>query len=173
MGRGWFVVRQKLRVMQLVGAGIGIAALAATAVGAQSNPQEKNAPAPMVVPMNPPIPAAGEPRLPCGPTSRAAQSCASPARPKGNPGLWITNDDYPTRAMREHREGKVSFRLYINKDGSVSGCEIVASSGFDSLDAPTCEILMSRASFYPARDEYGEPAVGTWTSRINWSVPVE
>ena len=57
------------------------------------------------------------------------------AQPKGNPGNWATTNDYPTRALREEREGTTSFRVTVGPDGRVTSCDITGSSGSDDLDA--------------------------------------
>src|SRR3546814_165651 len=40
----------------------------------------------------------------------AAKHANDPPRPLGSPGAWVTNADYPSRAMREEREGATTYR---------------------------------------------------------------
>jgi TonB family protein len=93
------------------------------------------------------------------------------AAPTGHPGLWVTNDDYPERAMREEREGVAGFRLTIDANGLPTDCEITTSSGHADLDAATCTLVRERSRFTPARDRRGKPIVGTYSNRIIWQIP--
>ena len=99
--------------------------------------------------------------------AEAEQSMA----PATNPGSWVTNDDYPARALREEREGITGFRLTIGADGLPRGCEVIASSGHGDLDAATCRLIMERARFAPGRDAGGKAVGGTYSNRIRWQIP--
>jgi len=96
---------------------------------------------------------------------------ASPARPRGSPGLWVTTDDYPPGAIRSEREGVTRFSLSIGSDGKVRNCTIVASSGHSDLDRATCTKLTSRAKFKPATDVGGNPVSGTYAGAVRWKLP--
>jgi protein TonB len=89
-------------------------------------------------------------------------------RPKGNPGLWVTNSDYPPEATAQKLSGMVAFRLQIGPDGRVEDCTITASSGHDVLDRKTCEVMIQRARFTPALDAQGNAVRGTFASRFRW-----
>ena len=93
------------------------------------------------------------------------------ATPKGNPGNWATTNDYPTRALREEREGTTSFRVTVGPDGRVTSCEITGSSGSDDLDAATCSNVTRRARFNPATDGEGNPTSGSYSNRVRWVIP--
>src|SRR3546814_985901 len=62
-----------------------------------------------------PTPVAAPPPPPPPPPKQAAK----PASPRGNPGTWVTPDDYPSRALREEREGTTGFKLAIDANGKV------------------------------------------------------
>lgn len=96
---------------------------------------------------------------------------ARPAVPTGNPGYWVTTNDYPSRALREEREGTVAFRVLVKPDGLVGQCAITASSGSPDLDATTCALVSRRAQFKPALDDNGKPTTGTFASRVRWIIP--
>ncbi|SMC67294.1 energy transducer TonB [Novosphingobium sp. B1] len=49
---------------------------------------------------------------------------ARAAVPKGAPGAWVSNRDYPTAAIREERQGVTRFALRIGPDGRVTSCEV-------------------------------------------------
>lgn len=94
------------------------------------------------------------------------------ATPRGNPAGWVTNDDYPTRAMREERQGTTGFRLTVGTDGRPTDCTVTSSSGSPDLDSTACSLLMRRAKFNPATQN-GQPVTGTWSSRFRWVIPQE
>jgi len=93
------------------------------------------------------------------------------ATPKGNPGNWATTNDYPTRALREEREGTTSFRVTVGPDGRVTSCSITGSSGSPDLDEATCSNVTRRARFNPATDGEGNPTTGAYSSRVRWVIP--
>jgi protein TonB len=93
------------------------------------------------------------------------------AQPKGNPGNWATTNDYPSRALREEREGTTSFRVQVGPDGRVTDCQVTGSSGHADLDAATCENVRRRARFTPATDGEGNPTSGSYSNRVRWVIP--
>lgn len=93
------------------------------------------------------------------------------AQPKGNPANWATSNDYPSRALREEREGTTGFRVSVGTDGKVIDCSITSSSGSPDLDAATCDNVRRRARFTPATDGDGNPTNGSYTNRIRWVIP--
>ena len=96
---------------------------------------------------------------------------STPPKPDGDPGAWVTVKDYPSEALADHREGKVAFRLDVDRTGAVTGCSVTQSSGAASLDRATCALLSKRAHFRPARDSTGKADAGTFSSRITWVYP--
>ena len=111
-------------------------------------------------PPPPPPPAAPPPRV-----------AAKRAVPKGNPGNWATTNDYPSRALREEREGTSGFRVTIGTDGRVTDCQITSSSGHADLDAAACENIRRRARFTPASDSDGQPITDSYSNRVRWVIP--
>jgi len=95
------------------------------------------------------------------------------AQPKGRPGDWVTTNDYPSRALREEREGTTGFRLTVGPDGRVTNCEVTSSSGSPDLDSATCDNLRRRARFTPGTDGEGNPTTSTYSSRTRWVIPKE
>lgn len=93
------------------------------------------------------------------------------ASPRGNPASWATSNDYPSRALREEREGVSGFRVTVGPDGRVTDCEITSSSGHADLDAATCDNIRRRARFNPATDGEGQPTTGSYSSRVRWVIP--
>lgn len=124
-------------------------------------------PAPPVLVVAPPGPAAAPPPPP------QPKFTPKSAQPKGNPGNWATTNDYPTRALREEREGVTGFRVTVGTDGRATGCDVTSSSGSADLDQATCSNVMRRARFTPATDGEGNPTTGSYSSRVRWVIPKE
>lgn len=91
--------------------------------------------------------------------------------PRGNPGSWATTNDYPTRALREEREGTTGFRVTVGPDGRVTDCQVTSSSGSPDLDDAACKNVQRRARFNPATDGEGNPTTGTYSNRVRWVIP--
>lgn len=93
--------------------------------------------------------------------------------PAGYPGDWITSQDFPIVALLNGHEGITGFKLSIDEAGKVVSCEITQSSGDKLLDDKTCELMISRAGFTPARDKRGTAIASEWNSRVRWKIPVD
>lgn len=99
------------------------------------------------------------------------RSLGERAQPSGYPGRWATNDDYPRADAVNRNEGMTMFLLTIGADGKTSDCRIIGSSGFPGLDVRTCELLLARATFRPARDGAGQAVKSFYVNRIRWQLP--
>ncbi len=93
------------------------------------------------------------------------------ASPRGNPGRWASARDYPSRALREEREGVTAFTLNIGADGRVTSCRVTGSSGHSDLDRETCQLMERRGRFSPATNGSGNEVAGTWSSAVRWEIP--
>jgi protein TonB len=129
------------------------------------------APPPVTVVTTPPPPAPVVPIIAPPAPVPAPRVQPKQATPRGNPANWATTNDYPTRALREEREGTTSFRVTVGPDGRVTSCDITSSSGSDDLDAATCANVTRRARFNPATDGEGQPTTGSYSNRIRWVIP--
>jgi TonB family protein len=58
------------------------------------------------------------------------------------------------------------FRLSVDAQGKVGGCEIVQSSGSSEVDETTCSMMQRQAQFRPAIDSDGNAAASTYERRI-------
>ncbi|MDZ7893563.1 MAG: energy transducer TonB [Sphingobium sp.] len=123
-------------------------------------------PAPVITSVPTPPPAPVPAPVIALPPPPAAPPPPPPAKvePRGNPGSWVTTDDYPPRALRENRQGTTGFRLTVGADGRATGCDITSSSGSPDLDQVTCQNLMRRARFKSG-------AAGSYSSRVVWKIP--
>lgn len=119
-------------------------------------------PAPVVPIIAPPAPVVAPPPPRVQPKS---------PQPKGNPGNWATSNDYPSRALREEREGTTGFRVTVGPDGRVTSCTVTSSSGSPDLDETACSLITRRARFNPATDGEGQPTTGSYSNRVRWQIP--
>jgi protein TonB len=117
-------------------------------------------PAPPVV-IQTAAPPAPPPPPPPGPSK------ARGVRAKGQAG-WAgrIQANYPTRAAREEREGRVGVRVTIGPDGKVSACSVSGSSGSPDLDEAACDGMTRYARFDPALDDAGNPISASWSTAI-------
>lgn len=156
-------------------------------------PQENTAPPPIVAPpppinispapptiqtqpnIPPPAPPARivPPPAPPGPPPAPPPPRIQPksATPRGNPSSWANTNDYPSRALREEREGVTRFSVSVGADGRVASCQVTGSSGHSDLDSTTCSLIQRRGRFNPATNGEGQPTSGTWSSAVRWEIP--
>jgi len=166
-------MRPKLHAVALAGL-VLVAGEAIALARPASSPASGASTQPTIPPINvspPPVYTTPPPPPILVPAPPPVSGSARPAVPYGNPGNWVTNNDYPIRALREERSGVVSFRLAIGPDGVPAGCDITGSSGSPDLDSTTCALMMRRARFYPGLDADGKPTGATWASRMRWVIP--
>jgi protein TonB len=117
-------------------------------------------PGPAVLPrIDPPVPAT--------PPAKTVE----PARAKANLASYVSDEDYPSNAVRNEEQGTTRFRLAVGPDGKVRDCTVTASSGSSALDSTTCKLMRQRARFTPARNDRGEPTGDTVASAIRWVLP--
>lgn len=122
-------------------------------------------PAPPITPPAPPAPPAPPPPPPAPPR------VAKPLTPRGAPGSWVTNDDYPAAALRAEQQGLVRFRLSVDATGRVTDCTITGSSGSSLLDNTACSLLKRRARFNPAEDSNGNKIPAPYAGNFRWQIP--
>lgn len=108
--------------------------------------------------------------IPKDPFASSTRTNSAPL-PRGSPAAWASTNDYPTKALREHREGRVAVTLSVGADGRVLACKVDESSGSPDLDEATCSNFQRRARFDPAIDAKGAPTTGTWSQAMNWVIP--
>lgn len=81
---------------------------------------------------------------------------------------WFEDSDYPEARARGER-GVVVYRLQVDAEGCVTGCDIVEPSGIASIDTLTCPLLMRRARFSPALNAEGAPVPSIYTGARWWT----
>ena len=129
------------------------------------------APAPVIETVQSPPPAPPPPVFVAPAAPPPPRFTPKGAAPKGNPANWATSNDYPSRALREEREGTTGFRVTVGTDGKVVDCSITSSSGSPDLDAATCDNVRRRARFTPGTDGDGNPTTSSYATRIRWVIP--
>lgn len=119
-------------------------------------------PGPIVVPQaDPPAP----------PVEKART--VEPARARANLASYVSDEDYPSNAVRNEEQGTTRFRLAVGPDGKVKECTVTGSSGSSALDSTTCKLMRQRAKFTPAKNNKGELTSDTVTSAIRWVLPTD
>lgn len=110
-------------------------------------------------------------------TTAVAQSFASNAVPRGNPGAWLDVQAAPPEMMKKLKKKeviKIRFTLSVGPDGRTTRC---THDGRKKLDKQfgelTCSQLTRRARFSPAKDAQGLPVSGTYSNVATWEVPKE
>lgn len=86
------------------------------------------------------------------------------------PGIF-SSDDYPKEAIRREETGTVGVRVRVDVNGRVSDCQVTSSSGSDLLDQQTCDVIVSRAVYEPARDRRRRPVAAHQSHKIRWLLP--
>ncbi|HWW64438.1 MAG TPA: TonB family protein [Sphingomonadaceae bacterium] len=129
-------------------------------------------PAPPVIVQTVPVAPPPQIHVEAPPAPPPKPSVAKRADARGNPGTWVTPDDYPSRALREGVEGVTTINFDINADGRVENCRVTASSGSSELDDATCRNFTRRARYRPAEDAAGNkvPQPNN-TQRVRWQIP--
>jgi protein TonB len=100
-----------------------------------------------------------------------AAKTVKPARAKANLASYVSDEDYPSSAVRNEEQGTTRFRLAVGANGQVTECSVIGSSGSSALDSATCRLMKQRARFTPARDSTGQPTPDSVTSAIRWVLP--
>jgi protein TonB len=127
--------------------------------------------APTIVTVPNPPPVVITPTAPPAPPPPPRPSQAVAAKPRGNPGDWVTSDDYPPSSLRNEEQGRTGFKLDVDATGKIANCTVTSSSGFPDLDATACKLLPRRGRFTPAKDASGAGMASTYSSTIVWRIP--
>lgn len=101
----------------------------------------------------------------------AVLAVATRAVPRASLASWVSDTEYPAAALRAGQEGATTVRIAIGKDGSVSECDVVRSSGSSALDEETCRIFKRRGRFRPALTTAGAAVDSLEQQTIRWKLP--
>jgi TonB family protein len=86
---------------------------------------------------------------------------------------FFTTDDYPITSIRNEETGTVSTILTLDNAGVVKSCRVIQSSGFEALDAQSCEIMLTRGRGEPAHDLGGRAVDSFVFFAVRWELPSE
>jgi TonB family protein len=78
---------------------------------------------------------------------------------------------YPKSSLRRGEEGEVYFRINVNRDGRLDGCQIIKSSGYEALDTATCDMLLRGATATPLIAADGWRTAGVRDGIVPWVLP--
>ncbi len=125
--------------------------------------------APLVLPSQDLLPKV----VPSATPGPAAQPAFDPvsAKPRNDPGSWVTEADYRSSWINREMAGTARFRLEIGASGKVEGCTITGSSGHPELDKATCDLVTRRANFAAAKNASGAKTDGAYASSVRWQIP--
>ncbi len=76
--------------------------------------------------------------------------------------------DWPDDLPRADAPVRVEVRFWVETNGRCTACEIQRSSGLTALDARTCQLVMQRFRYQPARNTGGEPVRSEVAWRQDW-----
>jgi periplasmic protein TonB len=81
----------------------------------------------------------------------------------------IFDTDYPEAALRDGEQGTSVMLVSVGRDGLVKSCESGGSTV--TLDDASCQIVLKRFRFKPARNSKRKPVMDMWLQRITWRSP--
>jgi protein TonB len=83
----------------------------------------------------------------------------------------LSNEDYPSSAVRSGAQGSVSVRYTVAPGGRVEDCTVTRSSGHKELDRTTCRLIEARFRYRPATDLRGNPVPDQVSRTFDWLLP--
>jgi len=92
-------------------------------------------------------------------------------KPGGDLPRLFSSKDYPDEAIRTRQGGTVGVLVWIEATGRISTCQVIESSVVPVLDKTTCDILIKRGRFTPAKDSAGRSVRAPSFTRVRWAIP--
>ena len=83
----------------------------------------------------------------------------------------IKNGDYPKAVREAHISGTTVTEVAVGANGRPAGCRITRTSGSRELDAVTCQLIMQRFKFRPARNAAGQAIAAQIEYEQEWDAP--
>ena len=78
-----------------------------------------------------------------------------PARARANLASYVSDEDYPSVAIRNEEQGTTRFQLAVGPDGKVKECRVTGSSGSSALDSATCKLMKARRPVHARPEQPG------------------
>jgi protein TonB len=85
----------------------------------------------------------------------------------------VTPDDYPSRDLRERREGRDPVSGLRSAPTERCGTARSSLQRFRSLDEAACAKLRKRGRFAAATDESGAAVSGSYSGAVRWKLPID
>lgn len=76
--------------------------------------------------------------------------------------------DYPKELRTLGPKGTTWADVVVGTNGRVTSCRITRASGIPQFDARTCQILLQRFRYRPARDAAGRPVAAPDSFSVDW-----
>ena len=76
--------------------------------------------------------------------------------------------NYPFFAKAREDEGLVRFVVTVDASGIARDCIIVEEAEAETLNQPTCDLIMAEARFEPARDRRGRAIAASFSRPVRW-----
>ena len=83
----------------------------------------------------------------------------------------IKNGDYPKSVREAHISGTTETVVAVGANGRATGCRVLRTSGSRELDTTTCQLIMQRFKFKPARDAAGQAIDSRIEYDQEWDAP--
>lgn len=80
----------------------------------------------------------------------------------------LTVRDFPDGLIGPGQQASVGVRYTVETDGRVTGCTVLRSSGFATVDALACRLITQRFRYRPATNRAGEPVRAVITESHTW-----
>lgn len=78
---------------------------------------------------------------------------------------WLSREELPSLG---NSRNELTFRLTITKEGAPDKCDVIESSGSQTLDEAACHLLRMRSRFTPALNASGKPVPSTYQSSVRF-----
>jgi periplasmic protein TonB len=83
----------------------------------------------------------------------------------------IKNGDYPKALREAHISGTTVAEVAVGSNGRPTACRVIRTSGNRELDMTTCQLIMQRFKFKPARNSAGAAISGSIEYEQEWDAP--
>ena len=83
----------------------------------------------------------------------------------------IKNSDYPKALREANISGTTQTEIAVGVNGRATACRIIRTSGSRELDSTTCQLILQRFKFKPARNAAGEAIASRIEYDQEWDAP--
>lgn len=99
-----------------------------------------------------------------GGTADASRKGTDPEIIRGD----FKQSDYPKELRAQGPKGTTFAEVVVGTNGRVTSCRVSRASGIPQFDAKTCQILLQRFHYRPARDVAGRPIAAPDSFSVDW-----